>query len=291
MIRITARSHSTGDYLLPEDAQLPLFVVSCGHQYHFSKDFSVLRPNGRPDYQLLYLCSGCGHFLKNGVWEKVSAGSIILYTPHQPQIYTYLAEDNPEIYWIHFSGCNIRSLLEAFQIHDSLIGTHHALKQVFEEIILELQLHKFRFQDIAGADFHKLLALVNRFMQLQDKPQTDNPLIDHLITQLHSHYMDTWDKRAMSDFCHLGIDHFSHRFKDTIGVSPMRFLTSLRMERAKELLLTESLSVSEAARLVGYQDPLYFSRVFKKFTGISPGRFHGNRERIDLWHAVHPHIR
>ncbi len=277
MIRITARSHSTGDYLLPEDALLPLFVVSCGHQYHFSKDFSVRRPEGRPDYQLLYLCEGCGHFLRDGVWEKVPSGSLILYPPHEPQVYTYLAEENPEIYWIHFSGSDIPSLLSSFQIRDSHIGIHPALKQVFEEIILELQLHKFRFQDVAGADFHRLLALFNRFMHVQDSAQTDNSPIDRLITQLHRHYMDDWDIRAMADFCHLGVDHFSHRFKDTVGVSPVRFLTGLRVERAKELLLTESLSVSEVARLVGYQDPLYFSRVFKKFTGISPGMFHGNR--------------
>ena len=277
MIRITARSHSTGDYLLPEDALLPLFVVSCGHQYHFSKDFSVRRPEGRPDYQLLYLCEGCGHFLRDGVWEKVPSGSLILYPPHEPQVYTYLAEENPEIYWIHFSGSDIPSLLSSFQIRDSHIGIHPALKQVLEEIILELQLHKFRFQDVAGADFHRLMALINRFMHVQDSAQTDNSPIDRLITQLHRHYMDDWDIRAMADFCHLGVDHFSHRFKDTVGVSPVRFLTGLRVERAKELLLTESLSVSEVARLVGYQDPLYFSRVFKKFTGISPGMFHGNR--------------
>lgn len=281
MIRVTARSHTKGEYLLPEDTLLPLFVVSCGHQYHFNKDFSIHRPHGRPDYQLLYIYHGCGHFLRNGVWEKVPAGSIVLYPPRQPQIYTYLAEEDPEIYWIHFSGTHIPSLLSSFRIQDSLIGIHPALEQVFEEIILELQLHKLRFQDVARADLCRLLALINRFAQLQDKPQTDNPLIDRLIAQLHRCYMDAWDIRSMAAFCHLGIDHFSHRFKDAVGMAPMQYLTRLRMERAKELLLTETLSVSEVAGLVGYKDPLYFSRVFKKFTGISPGMFHGNRRNME----------
>ena len=51
--------------------------------------------------------------------------------------------------------------------------------------------------------------------------------------------------------------------------------------RSKELLLAEHLSVSEVAEVVGYKDPLYFSKVFKKATGMSPKQFHGNRWLID----------
>lgn len=45
--------------------------------------------------------------------------------------------------------------------------------------------------------------------------------------------------------------------------------------------MTEGLSVSEVAALVGYKDPLYFSRMFKKATGVSPKLFHGNRWLMD----------
>ena len=281
MIRVAARSHNTGNYILPEDALLPIFVVSCGHQYHFNKDFSIRRPDGRPDYQLLYMYKGCGHFLINGTWETVPSGSIILYLPDQPQIYTYLAADNPEIYWIHFLGTESASVLKAFDIRDSLIGTHRTLKQVFEEIILEIQLRKPMFHQVAVADFYKLLALINRLMQLQYTPQINSALIDQLIAQLNKRYMEAWDIRSMARFCHLSADHFSHQFKKAAGTAPIQFLTNLRMEQAKELLLTESLSVSEVAELVGYKDPLYFSRVFKKATGTSPRMFHGNRRNFE----------
>lgn len=85
----------------------------------------------------------------------------------------------------------------------------------------------------------------------------------------------------MADYCHLSADYFSHRFKAFTGLSPIQFLNSLRIERAKELLLAEHLSVSEVAEVVGYKDPLYFSKAFKKATGMSPKQFHGNRWRID----------
>ncbi len=281
MIRVAARYHHTGDYILSGDALRPLFIVSCGYQYFLSKDFSIRRPEGRPDYQLLYMYKGCGHFLLDGNWRTVGEGSLILYKPTDPQVYTYRAADHPEIYWIHFLGLESVSLLETYEIRDAFIGRHRTLKQIFEEIILELQLHKPMFHEIAMADFHKMLALINRFMQLQYKPRINSPLIDQLIAELGKRYMEEWDIRAMADYCHLSMDHFSHQFKKAAGLSPIQFLTQLRIEQAKELLLTESLSVSEVSQLVGYQDALYFSRVFKKATGTSPRMFHGNRGKFD----------
>lgn len=61
-------------------------------------------------------------------------------------------------------------------------------------------------------------------------------------------------------------------FHQEIGVSPVRYLQQLRMERAK-LLLLEPLSVEEVARSVGYADPLYFSKAFKKWFGMTPSDY------------------
>ena len=93
--------------------------------------------------------------------------------------------------------------------------------------------------------------------------------------------MEPWDISAMSRFCNLSTDYFSHQFKTLTGYAPVQYLNRLRIEKAKELLLTEDLSVSEVAALVGYKDPLYFSKAFKKATGSSPKMFHGNRLQFD----------
>ncbi len=62
-------------------------------------------------------------------------------------------------------------------------------------------------------------------------------------------------------------------FKSVTGRSPMDFFTRLRMQRACELLRDGKLSVKQAAAVLGYQDPYYFSRVFKLVTGIAPVHF------------------
>ena len=97
MIRVAGHSRSTGSRVYPEDHAQPLFVGSCGYQHFMTRDFSIQRATGRSDYQLLYIYKGCGHFLLEGSWRVIPAGSLVLYRPHDPQIYTYYAKDNPEV--------------------------------------------------------------------------------------------------------------------------------------------------------------------------------------------------
>ena len=85
--------------------------------------------------------------------------------------------------------------------------------------------------------------------------------------------MDDWNVESMAEYCKLSVGYFSHLFKKRIGSSPMKYLTELRIEKAKELIATNSMSLSNIAQMTGFNDPLYFSRVLKKTTGIPPKEF------------------
>lgn len=67
--------------------------------------------------------------------------------------------------------------------------------------------------------------------------------------------------------------HFFALFKRRIGLAPMDYFTRLRMERAGQLLETTSLSVKEVAAELGYDDPFYFSRVFKSVHQLAPSDY------------------
>ena len=71
----------------------------------------------------------------------------------------------------------------------------------------------------------------------------------------------------------LQLCQYAYRFKQYVGLSPARYIQSLRIVNAQRLLERTKYSIGEVSEIVGYDNPLYFSRVFKKETGLSPAQY------------------
>lgn len=71
--------------------------------------------------------------------------------------------------------------------------------------------------------------------------------------------------------------HFAAEFRQRVGISPIRFQTQVRMGRARELLDTTTRSVESIAAEVGYDDPFYFSRVFRSVHELTPTGYRAAR--------------
>ncbi len=93
---------------------------------------------------------------------------------------------------------------------------------------------------------------------------------------IHSNYHRPIGRDDIVDAAESSITHLSRQFKAATGMSPIQYLTNIRMAAARELLATD-LKVSEVARLVGIEDPAYFSRVFCHASGVTPLTY---RERL-----------
>ena len=76
--------------------------------------------------------------------------------------------------------------------------------------------------------------------------------------------------------CHMSKSRFEHIFKDIMGVAPGRYIIMSRVNSAKGLLENTNLSNWEIAERLGFDDANYFARVFKKYTGITPGAWRKN---------------
>lgn len=102
-------------------------------------------------------------------------------------------------------------------------------------------------------------------------------IIDMARTYIDSHYNENITLETIADLVHLSPNHFSNLFSEKMGVTFIQYLTNVRIEKAKVLLLNKSFKTYEVGDMVGYSNPHYFSRIFKKNTGMSPMEY---REKL-----------
>lgn len=110
--------------------------------------------------------------------------------------------------------------------------------------------------------------------------QTDEELnpsvLESIIEEIRKNYKDNITLTKLAERYNISAGHLSSLLKEELGMPFSEYITSKRIQRAKELLDDESLSVDAIAIEVGYKDYFYFTKVFKKAVGISPSKYRKN---------------
>lgn len=268
-----------------EDKTVSLRINCCGVYRLISQpSMYTIRPGGRPDYQLLYIASGRTLFMKDGAndgssYFEVAAGNMILYRPHEYQQYIYYLEDKPEVYWVHFTGNEVERLLAetCFSLNGTFdenrilyTGISSGYQQLFLSMIREVQLPRPCCEELSALYFKELLCLIRRQRtEGANKPQIQKDM-EHAAHFFHENFTKEIVIDEYARALHMSTCWFIRSFKRYVGMPPGQYLTSIRISKAKELLESTGYTVSEIGGIVGYENPLYFSRIFKKQTGLSP---------------------
>jgi AraC-like DNA-binding protein len=90
---------------------------------------------------------------------------------------------------------------------------------------------------------------------------------------IRSNYMNKITLEETAQYVYLSPAYFSKIFKEETKSNFNVFLNNIRIEQAKKLLLNDNINLSDISNIVGYEDQSYFTKVFKRVTGVSPGRF------------------
>jgi len=97
--------------------------------------------------------------------------------------------------------------------------------------------------------------------------------INRSISYMEEHLDQPTKVSSLASMIHVSPSYFHSLFKRCTGFAPIDYFTRLRMERARKLLDTTSQSVKEVAAALGYNDPFYFSRVFKAVNRVAPSHY------------------
>ncbi len=263
------------------DMSVPLRINSCGVYRLVSLPYmSTIRPLGREDYQLLYISSGRAFFDIQGERIEVPSGNMVLYRPYENQQYIYYIEDKSEVYWMHFTGYHAEQLLAQIGFENTYVldtGIYSDYQEIFLQIIRELQMARPCFEDILSLYFQQLLVIINR--KKQEGKRTQNRMrreIEEAIIYFNENFAQNIEIETYAQNQHMSICWFIRMFKQYMGVPPLQYIRSIRIRRAKELLEGSDYTIGEISAIVGYENPLYFSRIFKQATGVSPREYRKN---------------
>lgn len=267
------------------DKSKPLIVGSCGTYHLYTQPkLPTFRPKGRKDYQLLYIASGKGYFYINGKEEIVTAGHMVLYQPKEMQKYVYYGVDQTEVYWIHFTGNDVKGILAeyGFSLTDHIFYTGNSpdYHRLFRRIIQELQLCKPHYTDYLAMLLREILILAGRQLTETKKPGIRTQEEIELATRYFNEHFNrniSIEEYALSR--HMSTCWFIRSFRQYSGITPMQYILGIRITNAQHLLATTNYNVTEIAEIVGYDNPLYFSRLFKKQTGLSPSEY--RKQQLD----------
>ncbi|HEV8556297.1 MAG TPA: substrate-binding domain-containing protein [Actinophytocola sp.] len=114
-------------------------------------------------------------------------------------------------------------------------------------------------------------------------PHRSSLLIKHALAYLHQHYHHQITRRQVAQAAGMSEDYLSRLFHRELGLSPWDYLNRLRIQQAKERLRESDDSIQMVARRVGFHDRAYFSRIFRKLTGVPPQAFRESPEITRPW--------
>ena len=183
------------------------------------------------------------------------------YKPEEIQKYVYYLEDNPEVFWIHFTGSDVKNILAYHGIsldeHVFYCGVLPDYKALFRKIIQELQLCRYGYEDYIASLFNDILLLVDR-QQHEQKKATGN--VQEQIERATAYFNENYNtKISIDDYAeslHISTNWFIHNFKQYAGMSPAQYILSLRMVNAQSLLERTTYNIKEISEIVGYDGKL-----------------------------------
>lgn len=264
------------------DKSKPLIVGSCGTYHLYTRPkLPTHRPKGRLDFQLLYVASGKAHFYfgKGDEDTVVPAGNMVVYRPKEPQKYVYYGSEQTEVYWVHFTGNNVKNILRSYGIADGMhvihTGTSLEFTRIFKQMIQKLHQCREDYKELLTLLLHQLLIHVHRQLAKAHLPKND--YLDHEMELAMQYFNENYNVEiSIEDYAAsrgMSVSWFIRNFKQYTSTTPMQYIVSLRITNAQMLLETTSYNVTEIGNIVGYDNPLYFSRIFKKCKGVSPSEY------------------
>ena len=159
-----------------------------------------------------------------------------------------------------------RAAVEGGASLDKLLGLNYSFISELAE--------KNRFEDICSW----IVKVLDTFLDTvyESRNIKNSALLGEAVRYIRENYNENLSLEDVAQKVFISPYYLSHLFREELGITFLEYLTRIRIEEAKKLLQDRSLTIFDISARVGYEDPGYFSKVFKKNMGVSPNQYRKN---------------
>lgn len=240
-------------------------------------DYLFTWENGRilNEFQINYITRGSGIYETRDSKFQVKEGSLLVSRPGVWHRYRPLQGTGWMENYVGFDGSIPRNILGRDQSYalkpvmhighrEEFIDTYHKIFEMVRE-------EKPGFQQVASGMIMKLLGyMVSLEKQKNFSGKRVERIIRNACFEMRENIGKEIDFKAYSEDNNIGYSYFRKMFKQYTGVAPVQYHLDLKIRRAREMLISTDQSIKEIAYEVGFHSIHYFSRTFKKKSGVSP---------------------
>ncbi|HTV23961.1 MAG TPA: helix-turn-helix domain-containing protein [Polyangiaceae bacterium] len=245
---------------------------------------------GIPPTIVSYCVKGAGFFELAGRRFSVEPGDVMVVPGGAPHRFGTRPGKRWSIYWVHAQGTHLPALLAELGVNlqrpTLRLGYRRDLVALFSELraSLEDDDSEPRLLYASRVLTHLLGVMIRARHESSPAGAGTTSRVRATIEHMRVHYAAPLRVEALASMADLSTSQYAVRFRELTGDSPKNYLMRLRIHRATQLLDTTSDSISDIARSVGYDDPLYFSRAFRRLHEVSPSGYRDGlaRPRVAL---------
>lgn len=240
-------------------------------------------PAVRDHYLIHYVLEGKGSFHVEGKNYRLNKNEGFLICPDVVTYYEADIEEPWSYAWVGFKGIKAEAYLKQANLHkNNPIFKHEEgsfIRRCLDEMRMAAKL-KFgsdlRLQGLLSVFLSELIEMAE--VQQGQGANYKEMYLKRTLQFIETNYSRDITVSDMAQYIGLNKNYFSTFFKENLRITPQEYLIRYRVNKACELMKNQVLTIAEISRSVGYNDPLGFSKIFKKVKGLPPKKY---REKID----------
>lgn len=232
----------------------------------------------RKDYYMIYMVSGYMGINFRGTQEIMNTGDLVIISPGTRYSQIIKKGSGLNYLWLHFTGSNVINILEDAQIplnHIVNCKQPASIIDYWQRVYHEFILQDRHFTQMTSAILTEILSLFSRQLIYN----TSHTRFFESILYIHENYKEKIPIKTLAAMENLSESHYRSVFAQVFKKSPTEYITSVRINAAKELLETSNKQLHEIAYLTGWTDVYYFGKQFKKIVGVSPGSYRRSNQK------------